>query len=125
MTPAVALTRFLWSLAYGMALGLGFSFFRPIRPRFLGDLLFLIFLGWIWLQLAFAVCEGDLRLGHLFGMFMGAVLWTIGPGRLISPIFSLFWHFLWLPFKKILGFFKKILKFLYAKRKKSCTIDKN
>lgn len=125
MTPAVALTRFLWSLACGMALGLGFSFFRPIRPKFAGDLLFLIFFGWIWLQLAFGICEGDLRLGHLCGLMMGSALWTVGPGRLISPIFSLFWRFLSLPFKKFSEIFKKILKFLYAKRKKSCTIDEN
>ena len=125
MTPAVALTRFMWSLALGMALGLWFGFIRPIRPRFVGDLLFLIFFGWIWLQLTFAVCEGDLRMGHLFGLFVGVILWHKGPGRIIAPIFSLFWRIFSLPFKKISEFFKKILKFLYAKRKKSCTIDKN
>ena len=125
MTPAVALTRFLWSLAYGMALGLGFSFIRPIRPRFLGDLLFLIFFGWSWVQLTFAICEGVLRLGHLFGLLLGAILWSVGPGKLISPIFLHFWRIFAWPFKKFLEIFKKILKFLYAKRKKSCTIDKN
>lgn len=125
MTPAVALTRFMWSLAFGMALGLGFDLLRPIRPRFLGDLLFLILFGWTWLQLTFGVCYGDLRLGHLFGLLLGASLWELGPGRLVSPIFRHFWHILALPFKKILKKIKKILKFLYAKRKKSCTIDKN
>ena len=125
MTPAVALTRFLWSLAFGMALGLFFDFIRPVRPRFLGDLLFLVFFGWVWLQLTFSVCCGDLRLGHLFGLASGAFIWELGPGRLTTPIFRHFWHILALPFKKILKKLKKIFKFLYAKRKKSCTIDKN
>ena len=125
MTPAIALNRFLWSLALGMALGLAFDFIRPIRPRFLGDLLFLIFFGFIWLHLAFSICCGDLRMGYLFGLGAGALLWELGPGRVISPIFRHFWRILALPFKKIFKKLKKILKFLYAKRKKSCTIDKN
>lgn len=125
MTPAIALTRFMWSLAFGMALGLCFDFVRPIRPRFLGDLLFLTVLGWIWLQLTFGVCCGDLRLGHLFGLLVGAILWELGPGRLVLPFFRHFWRILALPFKKFFEKFKKILKFLYAKRKKSSTIDEN
>lgn len=125
MTPAVALTRLAWSLAFGMALGLGFDFVRPIRPRFVGDLIFLVFLGWVWLQLTFGICFGDLRTGHLFGLGLGAVLWELGPGRLLTPIFRHFGRLLALPFKKFFENIKKILKFLYAKRKKSSTIDKN
>ena len=122
MTPAVALTRFAWSLVFGMALGLGFDFVRPIRPRFLGDLLFLVLFAWVWLQLTFGSCAGDLRMGFLFGLGTGAFLWELGPGRIITPIFRQFWHIFALPFKKIFEFLKKILKFLYAKRKKSSTI---
>ena len=125
MTPAEALTSFIWSLILGMVSGLGFDFVRPIRPRFVGDLLFLVLLGWIWLQLTFAICEGDLRLGHLFGLGTGAILWSLGPGRLTCPIFRHFWHLLFHPFKKFLKKLKKILKFLYAKRKKSSTITEN
>ncbi len=125
MTPAVALTRFMGSLAFGMALGLGFDFVRPIRPRFLGDLLFLVLFGWVWLQLTFGICLGDLRLGHLFGLGLGAILWELGPGRLLTPIFRQFWRITVLLFKKFFENLKKILKFLYAKRKKSSTIVKN
>lgn len=125
MTPGIALTRFIWSLILGMVLGLGFDFVRPIRPRFIGDLLFLALLSWMWLQLTFGICAGDLRLGHLFGLGTGAILWSLGPGRLTSSIFRHFWRLLSLAFKKILKKLKKILKFLYAKRKKSSTIAEN
>ena len=125
MTPGVALTRFIWSLVLGMVLGLGFDFVRPIRPRFIGDLLFLVLLSWVWLQLTFGICAGDLRLGHLFGLGTGTILWSLGPGRLTSSIFRHFWLLLSLPFKKFLKKLKKILKFLYAKRKKSSTIAEN
>lgn len=125
MTPGVALTRFVWSVMFGMVLGLGFDFVRPIRPRFVGDLLFLALLGWVWLQLTFGICLGDLRLGYLFGLGTGAILWGLGPGRLTSSIFRHFWRLLALPFKKFFEIFKKILKFLYAKRKKSSTIAEN
>ncbi len=123
MTPAVAMTRFAWSLAFGMALGLGFDFVRPIRPRFLGDLIFLIFFGWVWLQLTFGICMGDLRLGHLFGLGLGAVLWELGPGRVFTPVFRQFWKLLALPFKKFSKKIKKILNSLFARRKKSSTIE--
>lgn len=123
MTPATGFARLLWSLCLGFGLGLGFDVVRPIRPRFVGDLIYLCFLGWIWLEFTFGICYTDLRLGYLFGAALGFFLWTLGPGRLTKPIFYRFWHILTLPFKKFFEFFKKILKFLFASRKKSSTIE--
>ena len=125
MTPAIALNRFLWSLALGMALGLAFDFIRPIRPRFLGDLLFLIFFGFTWLQLAFSICCRDLRMGYLLGMLGGWVLCICTVGKWLQCLFYGFFHFLarilsYLHqiIRKIFVFFKKILKVLFAIRKK-------
>lgn len=107
MTPATGFVRFLWSLCLGFGLGLGFDIVRPLRPRFLGDLIYLCFLGWIWLEFTFGICLGDLRAGYLFGALLGIFLWSIGPGRLTRPLFARFWHILAAPFKNILHFFKK------------------
>lgn len=123
MTPAVGFVRLLWAIGLGLGLGLGFDILRPLRPRFVGDLIFLVFFGWIWLQFTFGICLGDLRFGHLCGMGAGAFLWSVGPGRITKPIFYRFWQYFALPFKKIFDFFKKILKFLFASRKKSSTIE--
>ena len=123
MPPATGFVRLLWSLCLGFALGLGFDVVRPLRPRFLGDLIYLCFLFWIWLYFTFGICLGDLRLGYLFGAILGVFLWEKGPGRLTKPFFAGFWNILSLPFKKFLKFFKKILNFLFASRKKSSTIE--
>lgn len=123
MTPVTGFARLLWSVGLGCGLGLGFDIVRPLRPRFIGDLIYLCFLGWIWLQFTFAICLGDLRLGYLFGAVLGVFLWSLGPGRLTRPIFARFWQLLAIPFKKFFDFFKKILKFLFASRKKSSTIE--
>lgn len=123
MNPAIGFARLLWAIGLGFGLGLGFDIVRPIRPRFLGDLLFLILLGWIWLYFTFGICLGDLRMGYILGAALGVFLWGKGPGRLLRPIFARFWYLLALPFKKIFEKIKKILKFLFATRKKSSTIE--
>ena len=123
MTPAVSLTGLIWSLCVGMASGLCFDIVRPIRPRFLGDILFLLFFGWLWLELTFGICAGDLRMGCLVAIGVGTFLWEMGPGRLTRPIFRRFWKILVLPFKKFFQKTKKILKNPFARRKKSSTIE--
>lgn len=123
MTPAVGFVRLVWAFCFGLALGLCFDIVRPIRPRFLGDLLFLIAMGWFWLQLAFGICSGDLRFGCLSALGVGVLLWEIGPGRILQPLFCQIWRLFALPFKKIFKKIKKILKFLFARRKKSSTIE--
>ena len=63
MTPVTAARHFLIALAIGAGSGLLYGFWRPFRPRWLGDLFFMFgfFYGWLWLS--FGVCRGDLRLG--------------------------------------------------------------
>ena len=46
--PSVSALRFGIGLLLGAALGLGFDFLRPMRPRFLGDLLFCGLMGAVW-----------------------------------------------------------------------------
>ena len=123
MTPAVSVIRLLWSVCAGLAAGLGFDVVRPIRPRFVGDLLFLLFFGWLYLELAFGICAGDLRMGCVAALGVGVFLWEMGPGRLTRPIFRRFWKIMTFPFKKIFQKSKKILKNLFARRKKSSTIE--
>ena len=123
MSPSLGFVRLLWAICLGFGLGLGFGVVRPLRPRFLGDLLFLILFGWIWLCFTFGICLGDLRMGYLFAMGLGFFLWEKGPGKLINPIFARFWRFLAFPFKKIFEIFKKIFIFLFSSRKKSSTIE--
>ncbi len=123
MTPAVGFARLLWAMGLGLGLGLGFDVVRPLRPRFLGDLIFLGLLGWVWLYFTFGICLGDLRLGYLCGMGLAVFLWEIGPGRLTKPFFRRFWKILALPFKKFFEKIKKILKFLFPSAKKSSTIE--
>lgn len=123
MTPATGFVRLLWSVIGGLGLGLGFDIVRPLRPRFIGDLIFLGYMSWMWIEFSFGICLGDLRFGYLFGAVFGFILWQLGPGRLTKPIFTRFWHIFAVPFKNFLKFFQKILKFLFSSRKKSSTIE--
>ena len=51
-------------LLLGGGLGLLYGFLRFFRPRWLGDLLFVIVLFRTWLYLGFGLCGGDLRMGY-------------------------------------------------------------
>ena len=117
--PTLATQRFLAACLIGAALGIVYGFLRPLRPRFTAaaDLVFLAAAFFGWLQLAFRICMGDVRIAYLAGMGLGTVCWEISAGRLLRPIFFIFWHtlghilrFLMKPVKKIL----KILKILFA-----------
>lgn len=72
--PALSAQRFGAGCLLGVGLGLLYGFLRPLRPRhmLLGDLLFLLGVGWGWLYLDFAVCGGDLRPGYSLGLAVGA-----------------------------------------------------
>ena len=73
--PEVAAGHFGISCALGVALGLWYGFLRPLRPRFsvLSDALFLLGAAWVWLELGFRVCGGDLRLGYTVGLLVGGI----------------------------------------------------
>ena len=114
--PAESARQFLWALALGLPLGVWYSFLRPLgrRGSALRDTLFLLGAFWAWLWHGFAVCDGDLRLGTAMGLPLGTVLWELGPGKPLRPIFFRFWHilgriwgFLLFPLRKIFQIAKK------------------
>lgn len=117
-------------LLLGAGLGLFYGFLRDFRPRWLGDLLFVTALFWIWIYLGFGLCGGDLRLAYSACLLAGIFLWEGTFGRFLRPVFSTFWKgvsraflWIWLPYKK---FWKKagnFIKFLFARSKKWVTIN--
>lgn len=132
-TPAQAFYRFAIALGLGCLLGVYYGFLRPLRPRLtaLSDLLFLPAAGWAWLYLSFAVCQGDLRFGYTLGLICGVVLWEATIGRLLRPVFTVFWHtirkifaFFLYPFKIFTKKGAKYLNFLLATVKKRFTIKR-
>lgn len=132
--PALAASRFAAACLMGLGLGVLYGFLRPLRPRrtALADGIFLAALVWVWLQLSFGICRGDLRLGYSAGLFCGAAVWEMTLGRLLRPAFFGFWagtariwRGIMRPVKK---FFQKIgdfVKFLFASLKKWGTIKWN
>ena len=129
--PAQDGRRFLIACLLGLGLGLIYGFLRPLRKRhpIFADILFLPFMGYGWLYLGFAVCRGDLRLGYCAGLPLGGILWELTVGRLLRPIFDLFWKGVFRIFLCIFRIFGKIfekilkkLKILFALWKKCYTI---
>ena len=90
--PETAASRFLLCCLLGAVLGTVYGFLRPIRRKStaLGDCLFLAAAGWLWLEMGFRVCRGDLRMGYLIGFGAGCILWEITAGRLLQPVFFTF-----------------------------------
>lgn len=130
--PAVAAGRFGAACLLGLALGLWYGFLRPLRPRWtaLSDLLFLLGVFPVWVYLGFGICGGDLRPGYWAGLFLGGLAWELTVGKLLRPVFRLFWKglgyiFGW-PFpilKKIFTKIGKKVKNVFASEKKSGTIE--
>ena len=91
--PDLAARRFALSCLLGCVLGVIYGFLRPLRRRFpvLGDLLFLPAVFWLWLEVSFRICRGDLRLGYSFGLAAGCFLWEATAGRLLRPVFEGIW----------------------------------
>ena len=115
--PSVAALRFLWGCALGAALGIYYDFLQPLggRRRILADLLFLPGAAWIWLELMFRICRGDIRVSAYLALILGMVLWELSFGGFSQRLFARFWrifigliNILLLPCKKIL----KNMKFL-------------
>ena len=127
MTPALAAGRFLHGILLGMQLGVLYGFLRPLsrHRRTLADLLFLCGVFPTWVYYSFAVCQGDMSLGYLAGLPLGAILLETTLGRLFRPVWNGFWWVIAVVFRKIKKFFKKIttfLKKLFASEKKMSTI---
>ena len=111
MTPRTEAYRLVCSVLLGAALGGYYGFLRPLRPRrtALSDVLFSLGAGWVWLFHSFYLCRGDIRVGYLFGLFFGAVLWELTAGRWLRPLFGMIWKklgavwkLLGIPWKKFL-----------------------
>lgn len=127
MTPETAFFRLAASLLLGAALGLLYGFLRPLgrRHRHLADALVVLGAWWAYIYLGFGVCAGDLRLGYVWGLLAGAVVWEATAGRWLQPVFSGIWQILgvmwglfWAPGKKFLQF----TKILFASGEKWVTI---
>lgn len=121
------------ALAVGAILGIVYGFLRPLRrwASSLADGLFVLAAAVGWVYLGFGLCEGDLRLGYTGGMVLGGFLWELTLGRLLRPVYQQLWKYffrflsaLWWPVGKISGYFRKILKNLFAFWKKWVTIKK-
>ena len=94
MTPPVqAAYRFAAACLLGLGLGAWYDFLRGLRPRhtLLSDGVFLLGCLWAWVYLGFGICGGDLRLGYLAGLVCGGLAWEFTLGRLLRPVFRLFW----------------------------------
>ena len=120
------------SLLIGCCLGLFYGFLRPFRPRWLGELLFLVALFHGWFYLIFGLCNLDPRLAYTFFLIVGIFLWETTFGMLLRPVFSSFWHYFYGVFWRIWRIEKKLLKkcgiflnFLFARSKKWVTIKCN
>ncbi len=118
IAPAEAFRRLLAAVAMGLGLGFVYGFLRPLRRGrcFFADLVFLCCALAAWLQVGFGICGGDLRLGYLAGLPLGAILWECTAGRLLRPAISRFWKILGAILGFPLGLSKKILK----KKQKNC-----
>lgn len=125
--PLVGAMRFGWGLLIGAGLGLVYGFLRPLRRRhcIVPDLIFLLIAFYGWLVLSFGICRGDIRLGTTVALPVGMLLWEWTVGRLLRPVFFLFWKVIMLPFRKIIEIFRKIIKKVFAYIKKWVTIGWN
>lgn len=118
--PADAAQQLLAALALGAALGLIYGFLRPLRPRLtaLADGVFVVCMAAAWIYLGFGICGGDLRLGYLAGMLLGALVLDRTLGRLLRPLFFGFWRPVGWFFPCRDGLLKNFLKF-FAKMQKN------
>lgn len=129
--PGVAAWRFAIACLYGTALGVIYSFLRPLRPgrTALADGLFSLALLFVWLQLGFRICRGDLRFGYTAGLLIGILIWELTLGKLLRPVFFGFWagigcllRWILYPLRKIFQKSRQFIKFIFASLKKWVTI---
>lgn len=110
--PAAAAGRFAAACLLGVVLGVVYGFLRPPRQKHphLADSLFLLVLFPAWIYLSFGICGGDLRLGYVFGLFLGIWAGAATLGRFLQPIFRFLWKILGFPWHLLKKFFKKMKK---------------
>ena len=114
MTPSVAAWRFFLGLLLGFFPGAWYGFLRPLcrRKKTLGDLLLMAGLLISWVYLAFGVCQGDIRLGNLCSLLLGAFLFDRTIGRILRPVWEVFWNVVgWFP-RQIRNFFRNLALYM-------------
>lgn len=125
--PAEAALRFGWGCLMGAGLGVCYDFLRPLRPKrtILADTVFVVCLFAAWVQLSFGICGGDLRLDYTASLGIGALIWIYTAGKLLRPVFRLFWwcidriiSIITTPFQKIFEKIWVFLKKVFASMKK-------
>jgi hypothetical protein len=118
--PAIAIRALLAALGMGAGLGIFYGFLRPLRPRLtaLADFVFVAAALWAWLIHTFAICGGDSRPVCVLAMAAGGIGWERTLGRLLRPVFALFWRGIGWPLEKIGILFQKIYKYLLARTQK-------
>ena len=91
--PEAAAGRFAAAWILGVGLGILYAFLGPPRRHclHLTDAVFLSAMAVAWIYLGFGICGGDLRLGYTAGLFGGTILGALSLGKLLQPIFCLFW----------------------------------
>ena len=124
--PALDGVRLLAGCGLGVGLGIWYGFLRPLRPAhtLLSDVLFVPALIWAWLYLGFAVCRGDLRLGYVGGLAVGAFGWELTFGKWLRPVFAGFWGMISRIKAVIRGCLQKNLQKIHKKIKNMLAIWK-
>lgn len=130
MSPGESVRCFTAAWLAGTGLGLLAGFLEPLgqRLRTLADILLGLAITAAWLEIGFGVCGGDLRLGCLAGLPLGAWLWSAGPGNILRPVWTQFWRgffAFWRIFPRAGKKVWKIAKFLFPSEEKWVTIEGN
>ena len=130
MPPVAAAGQFAAACFLGMVLGVFYGFLALPRRKHphLTDFFFVTALIIGWIYHSFGICLGDIRLGYLAGLLLGIVAGALSLGKVLQPVFGLFWKivgFPWRLMKKISKKLKKFAKKLLAFGKKWVTIKWN
>lgn len=118
VTPGEIGLRVGICLFMGMSLGGMSDLTLPLRKRFpvLTDSVLSLWIIWVWLVIAFDVCDADIRMGYCIAAALGAMCWRGIFSPVIRPIWiiilgkiSLFLGIPWNAYKKFLEKLKKTL----------------
>ena len=130
-TVAISAGQFAAAWLAGFGLGAVYALLRPLPKRLQGfaDGVFILAVGYAWLQVSFRICRGDIRVIHLAGLLLGILAFRLTLGALLQPAVGRFYRsfgsairFVMHPVGKIFKKTGKSLKKLFASWKKSVTI---
>ena len=128
---SISAGQFAAACLAGFGLGAVYALLRPLPKRFqaLADGVFILAMGYAWLQLSFGLCAGDIRMIHLAGLLLGILAFRLTLGKPLQRTVGKFYRslgstirFLLRPMGKIMKKTGKSLKKLFASWKKSVTI---